>query len=63
MKMQVDPRFVLQEAKRCNWEPERLALVFKGMPLDVVARLLNGSAIITEVNNDGSFRVYVATHS
>ncbi len=56
----INPRDILQHAKRQEWSARRLVRdAFPTMSMDTATKLLAGSAIITEVKPDGKFTVYV----
>ena len=56
--MLISPRYVVQRARAHQWNAEQLSKVFKGMPSHVLQSLLDGSAIVAEEYDDGTFDVY-----
>lgn len=56
--MLVSPRYIVQRARAHNWSAKQLSAVLKGMPEHTIQSLLDGSAIVTEEYDDGTFDVY-----
>jgi hypothetical protein len=50
---------IVADARRCEYTPERLALIFPDVPADLLPKLLDGTAEARDTDDRGGFEIYV----